>query len=49
VIQPGAEFKVIGRTALDEFTLATPAIANGRLFIRTATKLYCIEQRRNRN
>jgi len=42
VIQAGREFKVVGKNALDEFTLATPAIANGRLFIRTATKLYCI-------
>jgi outer membrane protein assembly factor BamB len=48
VIQAGAEFKVIGQNALEEFTLATPAIANHRLFIRTATKLYCIEQRQNR-
>jgi hypothetical protein len=42
VIQAGREFKVVGKNALDEFTLGTPAIANGRLFIRTATKLYCI-------
>ena len=40
VIQAGPEFKVIGKNPLDEFTLATPAIANGSLFIRTATKLY---------
>jgi outer membrane protein assembly factor BamB len=40
VIQAGPEFKVIGKNPLDEFTLATPAIANGSLFIRTATRLY---------
>jgi outer membrane protein assembly factor BamB len=44
VIQAGAEFKVIGRNQLDEFTLATPAISNGSLFIRTATKLYRISR-----
>lgn len=42
VIQAGAEFKVIGQNPLDEFTLATPAISNGSLYIRTATKLYRI-------
>ena len=42
VIQPGREFKILGKNPLDEFTLATPAIANGSLFIRTATKLYRI-------
>jgi hypothetical protein len=31
---------------LDEFTLAAPAISNGSLFIRTATKLYRIDGRR---
>ena len=36
----------IGRHALDEFTLATPAISNGCLFIRTATKLYRIDRGR---
>jgi len=45
VIQAGREFMVVGKNPLDEFTLATPAIANGRLFIRTATKLYCIGSR----
>ena len=42
VIQSGREFKVIGKNPLDEFTLATPAIAGGSLFVRTATKLYRI-------
>ena len=46
VIQPGREFKVIGKNPLDEFTLATPAIANGSLFIRTATRVYRIGARK---
>jgi outer membrane protein assembly factor BamB len=49
VVQAGREFKVLGKNPLDEFTLATPAIANGSLFIRTATKLYRLEQRTARN
>ena len=40
VIQPGSEFKVLGKNSLNEMTLATPAVARGSLFIRTASKLY---------
>ena len=45
VIQAGRKFEVIGKNPLDEFTLATPAISDGSLFIRTATKLYRIGSR----
>ena len=45
VIQAGAEFKLLGKNSLDEMTLATPAVANGSLIVRTATKLYRIEKR----
>ena len=40
VMQAGPEFKLLGRNALNEMTLASPAIANGSLIMRTATKLY---------
>ena len=40
VIQGGPEFKIVGKNSLNEMTLATPAIARGSLFIRTASKLY---------
>ena len=42
VIQAGPEFKVIGQNALDEFTMASPAIHQDSLIIRTATSLYRI-------
>jgi outer membrane protein assembly factor BamB len=42
VIQAGPEFRVLGRNSLDEMTLATPAIANGSLIVRTASRLYRI-------
>jgi outer membrane protein assembly factor BamB len=45
VMQAGPEFRLLGRNALDEMTLASPAVANGSLFIRTATKLYRITRR----
>ena len=44
VIQAGPEYKLLGKNSLDEMTLATPAIARGSLFIRTASKLYCIRE-----
>ena len=46
VIQAGAEFKVLGKNSLNEMTLATPAVARGSLFVRTATKLYRITTQR---
>ena len=44
VIQAGQTFDVIGQKPLNEFTMATPAIAHGSLFIRTASKLYRITE-----
>ena len=42
VIQAGAEFKVLGRSSLDEVALATPAIARGSLVLRTTSHVYRI-------
>ena len=36
------ELKVLGRNALGEMTLASPAVANGSVIIRTATRIYRI-------
>ena len=44
VMQAGAEFKVLRKNSLDEMSMASPAIANGSLYIRTAGKLYCIRK-----
>ena len=46
VIKPGPEFEVLHRNELDELTIATPAIAQGRLFIRTESRLYSITKSR---
>lgn len=48
VIQAGPQFKLLGKNSLNEMTLATPAVAQGSLIIRTQSKLYRIA-RRNRN
>jgi outer membrane protein assembly factor BamB len=45
VVQAGPEFKVLGKNSLTEMALATPAVANGSLIIRTASKLYRIARK----
>lgn len=42
VIQAGPEFKVVGKNSMEEECLASPAIANGSLILRTFSKLYRI-------
>ena len=44
VIRAGGEFEILGVNSLDEFSMATPAIANSSLFIRTMSKLYRIQE-----
>jgi hypothetical protein len=45
VLQAGKQFKLLARNALDERTLATPAAADGALFIRTEQHLFRIGPR----
>ena len=42
VIDGGDEYKEIGKNDLAEMSLASPAIAGGAIYIRTASKLYRI-------
>jgi hypothetical protein len=42
VIQAGPHYRLLGRNSLDEFTMASPAIHQDSLLIRTATTLYRI-------
>jgi hypothetical protein len=42
VVKAGPEFKVLGRNALDEMCMATPATLRGSIIIRTLNKLYRI-------
>ena len=44
VIPVGREFEVERVNALEELCVATPAIAQGQLLIRTATAVYCISK-----
>jgi outer membrane protein assembly factor BamB len=43
VIQAGPEFKLLGKNSLDEMCMATPAIYRSSLIVRTASKLYRIQ------
>ncbi|MFN7926140.1 MAG: PQQ-binding-like beta-propeller repeat protein [Bryobacteraceae bacterium] len=42
VIRAGPKYELAGKNSLDEMCMATPAIADGSLFVRTATALYRI-------
>jgi len=42
VVRPGPEFKMVARNQLGEATDASPAISNGKIFLRGIKHLYCI-------
>ena len=44
VLQAGPEFKILQTNDLGELCVATPAVCQGKLLIRTASKLYCISE-----
>ena len=45
VVKAGPQFAVLAENTLDGYTLSSPAISDGQLFMRTASHLYCIGQR----
>lgn len=42
VIRPGPKLEVVAENPLGDFCYASPAIANGRIFIRGEKNLYCL-------
>jgi outer membrane protein assembly factor BamB len=46
VVRAGDKFELVRSNSLtdDDMCMATPALANNRLYIRTATRIYCIRQ-----
>jgi outer membrane protein assembly factor BamB len=46
VLKAGADWEVLSTTDLGEQVIATPAIADGRVYIRTAGTLYCFGAKR---
>jgi outer membrane protein assembly factor BamB len=45
VVKAGTEFAVLAENKLEEYTLSSPAVSDGQLFLRTAGHLYCIGKR----
>lgn len=41
-VRAGDTYELLGLSPLGEATQATPAVANGRMFLRTASKLHCL-------
>jgi outer membrane protein assembly factor BamB len=48
VVKAGPKFEVIAENALNEYTLSSPAISEGQIFLRTERALYCIGKRVSR-
>ena len=46
VIKAGPQFEVLAENDLAEYTLSSPAVSEGQLFLRTSGHLYAIGQRR---
>jgi outer membrane protein assembly factor BamB len=44
VLAPGDEYREIAQNDLGEMTLASPAVADNAIFLRTSGKLYRIQQ-----
>jgi hypothetical protein len=41
VVRAGRDWKVLSRSDFGEAVYATPAIADGRIYLRTSGHLYC--------
>jgi hypothetical protein len=41
VLKAGGDQEVLAANKLDEDIIATPAIADGRIYVRTVAALYC--------
>ncbi len=46
VVKAGPMFEVLAENDFDDYTLSSPAISEGQIFIRTAKALWCIGNRR---
>ena len=44
--EAGREFKELGRAKFDDAFHASPALANNRMYLRGATSLWCLGERK---
>jgi outer membrane protein assembly factor BamB len=49
VVRASDNFELIGTNAMHELCLATPAIADSQIFIRTESRLFCISEELSRD
>jgi hypothetical protein len=42
VIKPGATFEPVAKNSIGETMFASPAISNGKIYLRSLTHLFCI-------
>ena len=47
VFAAGPEFKILAENDLADYTLSSPAVSDGQIFLRTTKHLYCIGKRDN--
>ncbi len=45
VIKAGPSFEIVAENDLADYTLSSPAISNGQIFMRTREHLFCIGER----
>jgi outer membrane protein assembly factor BamB len=45
VVKAGPQFEILSENALNDYSLSSPAISDGQIFLRTAQHLYCIGKR----
>jgi outer membrane protein assembly factor BamB len=43
VVQAGPEFKILEKNSIDEVCMATPALVDGKIYLRAFKHLYCID------
>ena len=45
VFEAGRSFKIVAENDLADYTLSSPAVVDGQIFLRTTKYLYCIGKR----
>jgi hypothetical protein len=45
VCKPGKEFELLAQNKLEEPLSASPAVSQGRIYLRTFNALYCIGEK----
>ena len=45
VVKAGPQFEILAENSLGEYTLSSPAVSDGQIFLRTSNHLYCIGKR----